>query len=125
SSLFPHATWRRLMARQLRSDEAVGGGVYSHPAGHRSLREAIARHVGVARGVVASADDVTITSGTQQALDVVARALLAPGDRVAVEDPGYSPPRMLFHTLGFRVTGVPVDGEGLVVDRLPRGTRLV
>jgi GntR family transcriptional regulator/MocR family aminotransferase len=125
SSLFPHATWRRLMARQLRSDEAVGGGVYSHPAGHYALREAIARHVGVARGVVAAADDVTITSGTQQALDVVARALLAPGDRVAVEDPGYSPPRALFHTHGFRVMGVPVDGEGLVVDRLPRGTRLV
>jgi GntR family transcriptional regulator/MocR family aminotransferase len=84
ASLFPHDKWRRLMSRQLRS-EAVRAGVYGDPAGHRGLREAIARHIGVARGVEAAADDVTVVNGTQQALDVVARVLLAPGDRVAVE----------------------------------------
>jgi GntR family transcriptional regulator/MocR family aminotransferase len=123
-SLFPHKRWRRLMARELRS-EAVGSGVYGHPAGHRSLREAIARHISIARGVEASADDVTITCGSQQALDVVARVLLGPGDRVAVEDPGYPPPRRLFESLGARIAGVPVDSHGLVVEALPRHTRLV
>jgi GntR family transcriptional regulator/MocR family aminotransferase len=112
------------MARALRSD-TVAGGVYGHPAGDRALREAIARHVGVARAMDVSADDITVTSGAQQALDVVARVLLAPGDRVAVEDPGYAPPRALFRALGARVAGVPVDDEGLVVDALPRHTRLV
>jgi GntR family transcriptional regulator/MocR family aminotransferase len=68
---------------------------------------------------------VTITNGTQQALDVLARVLLAPGDRIAVEDPGYSPPRRLFETLGIRVVGVPVDREGLIVDAIPRGVRAV
>jgi GntR family transcriptional regulator/MocR family aminotransferase len=124
SSLFPHEAWRRLMTRELRS-EAVSAGVYAHPAGHRGLREAIIRHIGVSRSVVASADDVTVTSGTQQALDIVARVLLAPGDRVAVEDPGYGPPRRLFESLGARVDGVPVDRQGLVVEALPRQTRLV
>jgi GntR family transcriptional regulator / MocR family aminotransferase len=100
-------------------------GVYAHPAGHRGLREAIARHIGIARGVAASADDVTITSGSQQALDVVARVLVSPGDRVAVEDPGYPPPRQLFESLGARVGGVPVDRHGIVVDALPRQARLV
>jgi GntR family transcriptional regulator / MocR family aminotransferase len=123
-SLFPHDAWRRLMTRELRS-EAVSAGVYAHPAGHRGLREAIIRHIGVSRGVMASADDVTVTSGTQQALDIVARVLLAPGDRVAVEDPGYGPPRRLFESLGARVDGVPVDRQGLVVDALPRQVRLV
>ncbi len=123
-ALFPHKRWRRLMARELRS-ESFGAGVYAHPAGHRGLREAIARHIGIARGVEASADDVTITSGSQQALDVVARVLLAPGDRVAVEDPGYPPPRRLFQSLGARVVGVPVDEHGLVVDALPRQARLI
>ena len=82
ATLFPHETWRRLMARQLRS-EAFAAGVYGHPAGHRGLREAIARHIGISRGVEASADDVTVTSGTQQALDILARVLLAgrPGCR--------------------------------------------
>ena len=69
ASLFPHDRWRRLLSRQLCS-EAVGEGVYGDPAGHRGLREAIARHIGIARGVEASADDVTVVSGTQQAMDV-------------------------------------------------------
>ncbi len=123
-SLFPYQTWRRLSARQLRS-ETGGAGLYCEPAGHRGLREAIARHIGISRGVKTTADDVTITNGTQQALDVLARALLTPGDRVAVEDPGYPPPRLLFQSLGARVKGVPVDRDGLVVDALPRHVRLV
>jgi GntR family transcriptional regulator / MocR family aminotransferase len=68
---------------------------------------------------------VVITNGTQQAVDIVARVLLSPGDRVVVEDPGYGPPRQLFATLGARVTGVAVDAEGLIVDAIPRDTRLV
>ena len=125
ASLFPHEAWRRLMSRVLREDEAVSGGVYGHPAGHHGLRESIARHVGISRAVEASPDDVTVTSGTQQALDLIARVLLSPGDRVAVEDPGYPPPRSLFTSLGARVHGVPVDQDGLIVESLPRNTRLV
>jgi GntR family transcriptional regulator/MocR family aminotransferase len=122
--LFPYEKWRRLMARELRAS-AVGHGEYGDPAGHRGLREAIARHIGIARGVVASGDDVVVTNGTQQAVDIVARVLVAPGDRVAVEDPGYGPPRRLFATVGAKVAGVPVDAEGLIVDAIPRDTRLV
>ena len=124
ASLFPHETWRRLMAGELRSGSTSVGG-YAHPAGHRGLREAIARHIGVSRGVRASADDITITSGAQQALDIVARALLGPRDLVAVEDPGYTPPRLLFKSLGARVCAVPVDEQGIIVDALPRRARLM
>jgi GntR family transcriptional regulator/MocR family aminotransferase len=123
-SLFPHKTWRRLIARALRSD-GVAAGVYGEPAGHPRLREAIARHIGVSRGMAVSVDDVTVTSGTQQALDVVSRVLLAPNDLVAVEDPGYVPPRRLLQSLGARVVGVPVDREGMVVEALPRRARMV
>lgn len=121
---FPYETWRRLIARELRAP-AVGQGYYGEPAGHRGLRDAIARHIGVARGVVATGDDVVVTNGTQQAVDIIARALLTPGDRVAVEDPGYGPPRRLFATLGARVSGIPVDAEGIVVDAIPRDAKLV
>ena len=124
ASLFPFGVWRRLVAAEMRRT-AIGKGVYGDPAGHRGLREAIARHIAVSRGVLASSDDVVITNGTQQALDVLARVLLEPGDRVAVEDPGYSPPRWLFKSLGAQVLGVPVDGEGIVVEALHPRTKVV
>ena len=83
ASLFPYRTWRRLMADQLRL-ESLGNGVYAHPAGHLGLRQAIARHIGVSRGVKATADDIIITNGTQQALDVIARVLVEKGDLIAL-----------------------------------------
>jgi GntR family transcriptional regulator / MocR family aminotransferase len=122
--LFPYQSWRRLLAREF-SATAVGAGHYADPAGHAGLREAIAGHIGVSRGVQATAEDVVVTNGTQQAVDIVARVLLAPGDRVAVEDPCFGPPWRLLQTLGAKVTGVPVDDQGLVVDAIPPGTRLV
>jgi GntR family transcriptional regulator/MocR family aminotransferase len=124
TSLFPYTAWRRLMAAELRPD-APRRGIYGHPAGHFGLRESIARHIGISRGVRATAEDVVISSGTQQALDVIARVLLEPGDVIAVEDPGYVPPWMLFKSLGLDVRGVRVDSQGLVVEELPVRTRLV
>jgi DNA-binding transcriptional regulator YhcF (GntR family) len=124
AALFPHKTWRRLVARALRLAEQAER-TYQHPAGQLSLRVAIAHHIGVSRGIEASADDIVITCGTQQALDVLARVLLSPGDRIAVEDPGYLPPRQLFHSLAVGVTGVPVDRDGLVVDALPDRVRAI
>ncbi len=64
-------------------------------------------------------------NGAQQALDLIARVLISPGSLVAMEDPGYPPARLLFGTHGATVIGVPVDAEGIVVDRIPRGTRLI
>ncbi|HEY6803046.1 MAG TPA: PLP-dependent aminotransferase family protein [Pyrinomonadaceae bacterium] len=123
-SMFPHDAWRRLINREMRL-EIKTRGIYEYAAGVMSLREAIARHIGVSRGVQTSAEDVTITNGAQQALDVIGRCLIESGDVVAVEDPGYTPPIQLFKSLGARVKGVQVDEQGIVVDALPRDTRLV
>ncbi len=123
-TLFPRAIWRRILARTLR-DEGADTAMYGHPAGDEPLRAAIATHIGISRGLVVSPDDITITSGTQQAMDILCRVLLSPGDRVAVEDPGYTLPRRLFQTLGARVIGVPVDRDGLSVKALPRQARVV
>jgi len=124
ASLFPYQSWRRLTARQLRP-ETAGVGVYGHPAGDLGLREAIAHHIGISRGVHVDAEDVIVTNGTQQALDLLARVLLEPGERVAIEDPAYRPPLLLFRSLGLDVAGVPVDDEGIIVDRIPAGVRMV
>ena len=123
-SRFPYESWRRLTASELRLG-GVGRAKYGEPAGHPALRAAIARHIGVSRAVRATADDIIVTNGFQQAMDVIARVLLAPGDRVAVEDPGYPPPRGLLETMGMDVVAVPVDDEGIVVDAIPAGVRAV
>ncbi|HEX3680211.1 MAG TPA: PLP-dependent aminotransferase family protein [Galbitalea sp.] len=123
-ALFPLAAWRRNVARELQSDSAVMRG-YSNPAGVHRLRVAIARHIGLSRAVRAGEEDVIVTSGAQQAVDLVARVLVAPGDIVVVENPGYPPVRALFETLGARVVPVPVDADGIVVSELPARAKLV
>ncbi|MEV0644835.1 PLP-dependent aminotransferase family protein [Phytomonospora sp. NPDC050363] len=123
-ALFPYETWRRLVSRELRPSAAPAPG-YASAAGHPGLREAVARHIGLARAVLADPEDVLITQGAQQALDLACRVLVEPGDTVAVEDPGYPPARDLFAALGAKVARVPVDDEGIEVERIPRGTRLV
>ncbi|MEJ3746142.1 PLP-dependent aminotransferase family protein [Actinomycetes bacterium KLBMP 9797] len=122
--LFPLDTWRRLVSRELRH-ATIGTGDYGDPAGLTGLRTAIARYIGVSRGVRAAADDVLVTHGAQQALDLIARVMVEPGGRVAVEEPGYPPARLLFRSLGARVVGVPVDDEGIDVAALPADARVV
>ncbi len=122
--LFPVQTWRRQLSRQLRTS-MLTDGTYRDPGGYPSLRAEIARHVGAARSVRASADDVLVTHGTQQAVDLITRVLVEPGSCVAIEDPGYPPVRQLLAAAGARVVAVPVDAEGLVVEALPRTARLV
>ncbi|WP_326834164.1 PLP-dependent aminotransferase family protein [Amycolatopsis rhabdoformis] len=122
AGLFPMQTWRRLLSAELRG---IGSAHYGDPAGHEGLRAAIARHVGVSRSVRADAEDVLVTQGAQQALDLLCRVLLEPGDRVAMEEPGYRMARLLFRSHGAEIVGVPVDEEGLRVSDLPARTRLV
>jgi GntR family transcriptional regulator/MocR family aminotransferase len=124
SRLFPWETWRRLVSQALRPGAFPSPG-YDDPAGNAELRAAIARYIGLSRSVRAAAEDVLITRGAQQALDLIGRVLIEPGDVVAVEEPGYPPARALFGSLGARVAGVPVDGEGIAVQSIPRNARLV
>lgn len=124
ASRFPYSTWRSLMGGQLRQG-AVGKGAHIRASGHGGLRVAVGRHIGVSRGVSATPDEIIITNGAQQAIDLIARVLIEPGDVVAVEDPGYQPPFRAFTAHGARVVGVPVDEDGLIVDALPAQARLV
>jgi GntR family transcriptional regulator / MocR family aminotransferase len=121
---FPIEAWRRQVTRQLR-DLDVTQANYGDPAGHPELRAEIARHIGLARSVRVPPAQVLVTTGAQQALDLVARVLVDPGARVAVEEPGYPPARELFTSYGARVAGVPVDTEGVDVRAIPAGTRFV
>jgi GntR family transcriptional regulator/MocR family aminotransferase len=86
--------------------------------GHPRLRKAIAELVSGARGLAADADSVMITGGCQMALDLVVRALVEPGDVVAVEALGYFNAFNVFRRAGAKVVPIPVDREGLDVPAL-------
>lgn len=90
---------------------------YGPPEGVRSLREWVAERL-LARGVECNPDQVIIVSGSQQGLDLVSRLLLHEGDQVAVEEPGYGNGFRLFQAMGARVTGIPVDEDGIRLDVL-------
>jgi GntR family transcriptional regulator/MocR family aminotransferase len=111
---FPDAAWRRISRKVWRrpSGKLLG---YGDPAGYRPLREAIVGYLGVSRAVRCVPEQVIVVSGSQQALDLAARVLLDPGDRVWVEDPGYMGARGALSGAGARLVPVPVDGEGLGV----------
>ncbi len=122
---FPHAVWRQLAARTMR-EAARRSFAYLPSDGLPALREAIAQHVAFARAVACGADDVVVTSGAQQAFDLLARLLVVPGrTRVVVEEPGYPPLRAAFIAAGAQLVPVPVDDEGLCVDRLPADAGVV
>jgi GntR family transcriptional regulator/MocR family aminotransferase len=122
---FPHDAWRRASGQALRAWSRLPFG-YPPAEGIAPLREEIARHVARTRAVACAADDIVVTNGAQQALDLLARLLVTHGQtRVAVEDPGYPPARAAFLAAGAQLVPVPVDDEGLVVERLPAGVRVV
>jgi GntR family transcriptional regulator/MocR family aminotransferase len=121
---FPFDIWGRLTGRALRRFSRATTN-YREPAGHPALREAIAGHLSFARALACAPEDIVVTVGAQQAFDLVARTLVAPGRTVVVEDPGYPAAREAFAAAGAKVVAVPVDREGLVVGALPEGAALV
>lgn len=124
-SVFPFDAWRRLTVRAARAFARAPAG-YGEAEGSRALRAPIARHVSVTRAVACDADDVVVTSGAQQAFDLLARLFVTAGKSVvAVEEPGYPPLRWAFESSGARIAPVPVDAEGIVVERIPRNARII
>ena len=111
---FPSALWARLVARHARR-ATRRQLMYGDAMGMPQLREALAAHLATFRSVDCRADEIMIVSGSQQALALAGRALLAPGDSVWIEEPGYGGARDALRLAGARLVPVPVDGEGLDV----------
>jgi GntR family transcriptional regulator / MocR family aminotransferase len=107
--------YRRALA--VRGAELLG---YGDSHGHPALRSALASMLAATRGLAAGADDVVVTRGSQMALTLTARALLRPGDTVAVEQIGYRPAWEAFRAAGAQLVTVPIDGDGIDVEALKR-----
>ncbi len=112
---FPWVAWRRIVSRALRRipQRAHGAG---DPAGLHQLRAVVAEYLGAHRGISCGPEQVVITAGSQQAIDLVVRVTTSPGDLVWMEDPGYIGATGSFRCAGLRLRSMPVDEDGL---RLP------
>lgn len=109
---FPRELWARLLRRashELGSEAAA----YGATSGLEQLRFALSTHLREMRGVQANPEQIIITSSAQAALDLLARALLDPQDKVWVEDPGYLGARAAFSGTGATLVPVPLDQDGL------------
>jgi GntR family transcriptional regulator/MocR family aminotransferase len=123
--LFPTTLWAQITARRLRrvSTNLLLG---CDPMGYRPLRDAVANYLSTSRGVKCAPEQVAIVSGVQEALDIVARLFLNPGDRVCMENPGYIGAAVVFEAVGAKISAVRLDDEGMKLqDPGLRGTRLV
>ncbi|HEX3762893.1 MAG TPA: PLP-dependent aminotransferase family protein [Kofleriaceae bacterium] len=118
--LVPAELIARAYRRAMRRHASAALGYTTATTGHPRLRGALAHLVRDARGIAATADDIMITRGSQMALDLVARAIVRPGDVVCVEALGYRPSWAALERAGARLVGVPVDAGGIDVDALAR-----
>jgi GntR family transcriptional regulator / MocR family aminotransferase len=107
----PYALWCRLLGARARH-ATLRDLDYGPPQGRWELREAIATRLRRLRGVDASPERIVIVNGTQQALDLISRVLLNPGDRVLIEEPDYTGARCVFMAAGAQLLTSAVDNNG-------------
>ena len=93
-------------------------GLNSGPLGYRPLRDFLVAKLRRDAGIICSADEILITSGSLQALDLVNGVLLARGDTVLIEEATYGGALSRFTRLGVNAVGIPLDNEGLRLDAL-------
>lgn len=115
---FPFADWARLSDQVWRKPEPALMA-QPDPFGWPPLRAAIAAHLGDWRGLDCTSEQIVITSGLTETVELVARAVLNPGDAVAVEEPGHGVLRQALADLGLDCHPVRVDGQGFDIDRAP------
>jgi GntR family transcriptional regulator / MocR family aminotransferase len=114
---FPAQAWKKAISSALlRRGSRLE---YDNPCGSGRLRTALQAYLWRARGLRCVPEQIIVVNGSQQGLDLCARLLLDPGDRVVIEDPGYLLARQVFIAAGADIVPLAVDREGLQTMALP------
>ncbi len=118
SRQFPVEDFRKVIQTVMRRDQ-IAALEYGERNGYAPLREGIT-HILASQGLQTHPENILITAGSQQAIFLASQVLLKPNDIVLVEDPTYSAAIDLFHILGFQIVGIPMDGQGMQVEKLEK-----
>jgi len=118
---YDRAAWRRAWRRAADLPPASD----PDPRGLPRLRGALAEHLRRTRAIPVGPENVMVTRGTGNGLDLIAATFLRPGDRAGVEEPGYRVARNVFAGRGAEIVPCPVDEDGVVVDGLPGDLRVL
>ena len=116
---FPHKLFSQIQSR-LNREPDIERLIYSSNGGCPQLRQALAEYLSVARSVRADADQIIITEGIHQAVDLVTRVLCDAGDPVWIEEPGYWGTRNLLRINGLKIQAKAVDEQGIIPELAPR-----
>ncbi len=120
AATFPARVWKQILNQKIEHGHA-GMTRYNDPAGLMELREAIAEHLGPARGINVDPEQIIIVGGIQEALSLISRLLVGSETSVAIESPCYQGAAYVFRAARAQITPVPVDKAGLDVEQLPEG----
>lgn len=119
---FPFEIWSRIAAK-FQKNPPLSLLIYGDSQGYLPLREAIADYLSSSRAVNCNAEQIVITAGAQQALDLTARIFLSENDSVLVENPCYIEARNSFLATKAKIESVEVDEEGLNVGEIPQNSK--
>ena len=111
--------WGKMAARHERR-KATRALSYADPQGDPALRATLSSYLRLARGLDCAPEQIVITHGTQEALDLTMRTLVTPRAAVVLEHPHYLPARLLAAAHGARIVCVPTDRQGMQTSRLPQ-----
>lgn len=115
---FPLEEFRKMLQTVMRRDQ-IAALEYGERSGYAPLREGIAQIL-ASQGLQTNPESVLITAGSQQAIFLVSQVLLKPNDIILVENPTYSVAIDLFRALGFQIIGIPMDSQGMQVEKLEK-----
>ncbi|GIN87326.1 putative HTH-type transcriptional regulator YdeL [Heyndrickxia sporothermodurans] len=116
--------WKQSYLKAMKDFDLKNWG-YGSSFGLLDTRIQIQNYLELERGIEVKTDQILITGGTQQAIDLISQVFLKEEDIVAVEDPGYPGTRVAFMYRGMKITGVPVDHQGIVVNKIPSKARII
>jgi 2-aminoadipate transaminase len=119
--IFPVERFREACQQVLTSNPSIALQ-YGPTEGYLPLRELIVAHMS-RYGILATVDNILITSGSQQALDLIAKLLINRGDRILVESPTYLGALQAFDLMGAEYVTVPIDNDGLQTSEMERALR--